>query len=286
MHWYRAPAKVNLTLRVSGRRADGFHDIESLVAFADPSDWLGFAPGPRFGLTVEGTGTQDIGPVDQNLVARAARTLAANVSGLQLGQFHLIKRLPAAAGLGGGSSDAAACLRALAEANGLALLDERVQRAAVETGADVPVCLSARARMMAGIGDRLGSLVRLPSLFAVLVNPRQSLSTKEVFEALGLECGAVRYPQSEPQETSTSAVTLEALESGANDLESAARKVLPLVADIVDGLKRLPGARVARMSGSGATCFALFDDLGAARNAHSRLTSQYPSWWITTSAVR
>jgi 4-diphosphocytidyl-2-C-methyl-D-erythritol kinase len=286
MRWYRAPAKVNLTLRVSGRRVDGFHDIESLVAFADPSDWLGFTPGPRFGLTVKVTGTQDVGPLEQNLVARAARALAANVSGLQLGEFHLIKRLPAAAGLGGGSSDAAACLRALADANGLALLDERVQTAALETGADVPVCISARARMMTGVGDCLGPLVRLPSLFAVLVNPRQSLSTKEVFEALGVEPGAVRYSQSAPPETSSSAVTLEALEAGANDLESAARKVLPLVADIVDGLKRLPGARIARMSGSGATCFALFEGLMAARNAHSRLTSQYPSWWITTTTFR
>ena len=192
MRWYRAPAKVNLTLRVLGRRADGFHDLDSLVAFADVQDWLGFAPSGSFELVVEGPGAPETGPAEDNLVARAARALAARVPGLRSGAFRLIKRLPSAAGLGGGSSDAAACLRALAEANGLTLDDGRVLAAASDTGSDVPVCVSCCARVMAGVGDRLGAPVRLPSLFAVLVNPRRALATRDVFQALGLEKGAHR----------------------------------------------------------------------------------------------
>jgi len=286
MRWYRAPAKVNLTLQVMGKRPDGFHDIESLVAFADPSDWLGFQPGRRFDLLVDGIGSRDIGPLERNLVTRAAQALSFQVPGLLSGEFHLIKRLPAAAGLGGGSSDAAACIRALAEANGLSLSDKRVQAAALNIGSDVLICLSAQARVMAGFGDRLGAAVRLPSLFAVLVNPRQSLSTKDVFEALAMEHRALQSHQDVLPAHSSSEVTLDALKSGVNDLEHSATKILPLIAEILDGLSCLPGARMARMSGSGATCFAVFDDLHSAENARRCLTAQYPNWWITTTTLR
>ncbi len=165
MRWYRAPAKLNLTLKVVGRRLDGFHDIESLTAFAGESDWLGLSPGRRFELVVEGPAAQDTGPLEDNLVARAARAFAARIPEALTGRFHLIKRLPAAAGLGGGSSDAAACIRALAEANGVSLSDERVQAAALETGSDVAVCVSACARVMSGVGDRLGDAGRTAVAF-------------------------------------------------------------------------------------------------------------------------
>jgi 4-diphosphocytidyl-2-C-methyl-D-erythritol kinase len=286
MRWCRAPAKVNLTLRVIRRRPDGFHDIESLVAFADPSDWLGFRPGRRFGLTVDGLDSREIGPPEQNLVARAAQALCAQIPGLLAGEFHLIKRLPAAAGIGGGSSDAAACIRALAEANGLSLLDKRVQAAALDTGSDVAVCLSARARMMAGVGDRLGAAVRLPLLFAVLVNPRQHLSTKDVFEALGMEGRVSQTREDVLPACSSSEWTLDAISSAVNDLEHAATKILPLIGELLVKLRRLPGARMARMSGSGATCFALFDDPRAAGNARRCVASQHPNWWVTTTTFR
>ncbi len=288
MRWHRAPAKVNLTLEVVGRRADGFHDLESLVAFADDSDWLGYAPGPRFGLTVEGPGAEDAGPLNRNLVARAADALAARVPNLVMGEFRLIKRLPTAAGLGGGSSDAAACLRALAEANGLSLSDERVEAAALETGSDVPVCLSACARMMSGVGERLGAPVRLPALVAVLVNPRQALATRDVFAALGMERGFRRAPRtSAPRaHADPSAVTIEALMSGVNDLEAPAVKVLPVVGEVLDQLKRLSKTILARMSGSGATCYALFDDPRAASQAQSALAAAHPDWWVTATPLR
>jgi len=286
MRWHRAPAKVNLTLRVTGRRPDGFHDIESLVAFADPSDWLGFRPARRFDLIVDGAGARDIGPLEQNLVARAARALSAQVPGLLSGEFHLIKSLPAGAGIGGGSSDAAACLRALAEANGLSLLDTRVQAAALNTGSDVPICLSGRARMMAGIGDRVGAPVRLPSLFAVLVNPRQSLSTKDVFEALGMERRVLPDPQGALPAACTPEVTLDALQAGVNDLERAATKILPLIEEVLETLRGLPGARLARMSGSGSTCFAVFDDCRTAGHARRHVAARRPNWGVTTTAFR
>lgn len=287
MRWHRAPAKVNLTLRVLGRRLDGFHDLESLVAFADNSDWLGYSPGPRFNLTVEGPGAQDTGPLKRNLVARAADAMAARIPNLLMGEFRLIKRLPTAAGLGGGSSDAAACIRALAEANGLSLSDERIEAAALETGSDVPVCVPACARMMTGVGERIGAPVRLPVLFAVLVNPRQALATRDVFEALGMERGFEREPRGDaPGDANSSLVTIEALQSGENDLEAPARKLLPAVGEVLDQLKRLSKTILARMSGSGATCYALFDDPRAASDAKSALAAAHPDWWITTTTLR
>jgi 4-diphosphocytidyl-2-C-methyl-D-erythritol kinase len=154
MRWQRASAKVNLTLRVVGRRADGYHDLESLVAFAGLCDWLAFDPGDDLTVEVLGSRASEAGPVDENLVVRAARSLAAQLPGLKLGRFRLVKHLPAAAGLGGGSADAAAALRLLAEEAGLSVDDPRVHASARATGADVLVCLSPQARMMRGIGDR------------------------------------------------------------------------------------------------------------------------------------
>ncbi len=179
-----APAKVNLTLRVLGRRADGYHDIESLVVFAGVGDALTFTPGPALALAVRGPTARASGDVADNLVLKAARALAERVEGLKLGRFALSKRLPVAAGLGGGSADAAAALRLLARANGMALDDPRLMQAARATGADVPVCLDPRPRLMRGIGDLLSDPLDLPRLPAVLVNPGVAVPTRDVFAAL------------------------------------------------------------------------------------------------------
>ena len=176
-----APAKVNLTLRVLGRRSDGYHDIESLVAFADFGDRLSFLRGDKLTLAVEGPSAAEAGGGDDNLVLKAARALAAQCPDLVLGAFSLDKRLPVAAGLGGGSSDAAAALRLLAKANRLPLDDPRLYAAARATGADVPVCLDPRPRIMRGIGEMLSAPLSLPPLPAVLVNPGVALATKAVF---------------------------------------------------------------------------------------------------------
>ena len=176
-----APAKVNLTLRVLARRADGYHELESLVVFADFGDRLSFSRGGDLVLTVHGPSAAAAGEGGDNLVYKAARALAARRPGLALGAFDLDKRLPVAAGLGGGSSDAAAALRLLAEANGIARDDADLHAAARATGADVPVCLDPRPRIMRGIGERLSAPLALPPLPAVLVNPGVALPTKAVF---------------------------------------------------------------------------------------------------------
>ena len=178
-----------------GRRADGYHELESLVVFASVGDRLTFAPGRALALTVGGPTAAAAGELADNLVLKAARALAERVAGLKLGRFDLSKRLPVAAGLGGGSADAAAALRLLARANRLALDDPRLMEAARATGADVPVCLDPRPRVMRGIGDVLSEPLDLPRLPAVLVNPGVAVPTKDVFAALALRspaCGGGR----------------------------------------------------------------------------------------------
>ncbi len=288
MRWLRAPAKINLTLRVIGRRADGWHEIESLVAFAGTCDWLGFEAGSDLALEVEGPSAAEAGPVDENLVLRGARELASLVPGLTVGRFRLIKRLPVAAGLGGGSSDAAAALRALADANGLSAGDQRLRAAAIETGADVPVCLCPRARMMTGIGDQLGPSIRLPRIFAVLVNPRIAAPTPQVFASLGLEPGSSFTLSDQPyaEADSKGPLVLASLVERRNDLEAGARRVVPAIGAVLDRLSRSPGARLARMSGSGATCFALFDDRRSAAAARRAIGAERTDWWVAATCLR
>lgn len=283
MRWTRAPAKVNLTLRVIGRRADGYHDLESLVAFADLCDWLGYEPGAELSLEVVGPRASQSGPVIDNLVARAARALAARLPGLTLGRFRLVKQIPAAAGLGGGSADAAAALRALAEEAGIALDDERVVAAARETGADVPVCLAGRPRMMKGLGDELGPPLPLPPLFALLVNPGVETPTAKVFSALGLAPGERLAIAAA---SVGAAGSLAAIRAGRNDLEGAALRVAPVIGEVIGALTSLPSSRVARMSGSGATCFALFDDRRAAAAARRLVAGRRPDWWTEATRIR
>src|ERR1700712_720506 len=175
-----ARAKVNLTLRVIGRRVDGYHDLESVVAFADCADRLTLDPGSKLKLTVSGPRAQDCGEVADNLVLKAVRLLGERVPGLQSGEFTLEKVLPVAAGIGGGSADAAAALRLLAQANNLALDDPRLIEVAGLTGADVTVCLSSSACIMTGVGDHLLP-VSLPTIPCLLVNPRIGIATKNVF---------------------------------------------------------------------------------------------------------
>jgi 4-diphosphocytidyl-2-C-methyl-D-erythritol kinase len=282
MRWLRAPAKINLTLRVIGRRADGYHELESLVAFGGLCDWLGFEPGSDLVLGVLGPRAAEVGPVDENLVVRAARLLSAHAPGLRLGRFRLIKRLPIAAGLGGGSADAAAALRLLADEAGLSIDDPRVRASALATGADVLACLSPQARIMRGIGDQLGPAIRLPSIFAVLVNPQAQTPTPKVFAALGLsprsklESGGRSFPAA----VSDTVALLDSLSLCRNDLEAAAIRVAPPIAAVLKTLSQIPDAKVTGMSGSGATCFALFGDRRAAATARRIVAAQHPGWWV------
>jgi 4-diphosphocytidyl-2-C-methyl-D-erythritol kinase len=275
----KAPAKVNLTLRVLGRRADGYHDIESLVAFAGVGDALSFTPSSALTLAVRGPTAPAAGDVADNLVLKAARALAGEVEGLALGHFDLSKRLPVAAGLGGGSADAAAALRLLARANGIAADDPRLLQAARATGADVPVCLDPRPRLMRGIGDVLSVPLELPRLFAVLVNPGVAVATREVFAGLRLP------PTAPPATPVDSAALMAEITSGRNDLEGPAIEREPAIADVLAVLGKLSGCRLARMSGSGATCFGLFGSTAAASAAARSLRVGYPAWWVRATVL-
>jgi 4-diphosphocytidyl-2-C-methyl-D-erythritol kinase len=282
-----APAKVNLTLRVIGRRADGYHEIESLVAFASIGDVLAFAPGRSLALAVRGPTAAAAGEPADNLVLKAAQALAELVRPLKLGRFVLSKRLPVAAGLGGGSADAAAALRLLARRNRIAADDARLMAAARATGADVPVCLDPRPRLMRGIGEVLSPPLPLPRLPAVLLNPGVSVATRDVFAALcARPIAQIERRAFEPASFPSGRDELiEALARGVNDLEGAAISLHPGIAEALAALRAVRGCRLARMSGSGATCFALFDTARAAAVAARNLRAARPRWWIRESVI-
>jgi 4-diphosphocytidyl-2-C-methyl-D-erythritol kinase len=284
----RAPAKINLTLHVRGRRADGYHEIESLVGFAGVGDSLTLNPGSELALSVAGPNAAGIGPTGDNLVLQAARELAQRVEGLQLGAFHLVKNLPVASGIGGGSSDAAAALRLLAQANSLAPTDERLVQAARATGADVPVCLDPRARMMSGVGERLGEPLTPKPLFAVLVNPGVAVETRTVFSRLGLQPGESTAAAPHPMmpRSSDAAALLPLLKRGRNDLEDAACTLAPVIVHVLAVLGAAKGSRLARMSGSGATCFALFETCRHAARAARAIRRDHPGWWVKPTVLR
>jgi 4-diphosphocytidyl-2-C-methyl-D-erythritol kinase len=277
----RAPAKINLTLHILGRRADGWHELESLVAFTRAGDTLAFTPDAPLSLSLAGPKAAATGATDDNLVLKAARNLAARVDGLRLGSFELMKRLPVAAGIGGGSSDAAAALRLLARANGIVADDPRLQAAAQATGADVPVCLAARARMMSGTGERLGPLLALPPLAALIVNPGVPLETKHVFARMNLAPGSKSARGAHPVIDSGLArdSLMGHLVKGRNDMEDAACVLAPVIGDVLAVLGAAPGCRLARMSGSGATCFGLFTDCRTAGRALKTIRRAQPGWW-------
>jgi len=279
-------AKVNLTLRVVGRRVDGYHDLESVVAFADCDDRLELLPGPELKLETTGPLADACGATSDNLVLKAARLLAERVENLALGAFMLEKVLPVAAGIGGGSADAAAALRLLARLNGLALDDARIQEVALKTGADVPVCLASRACDMTGVGETLLPL-SLPKLPAVLVNPRVPVATKDVFAALGLRSGELRVGITDvirapawPDEGASVGEWVRALVGVPNDLEAPALRVQPVIADVLSALRASPKALLARMSGSGATCFAIVPHPSDAQAAATKISADHPAWWV------
>ena len=279
-------AKVNLTLRVVGRRTDGHHDLESMVAFADCADRLSFTPGSKLLLKTTGPLAGDCGETADNLVFKAAQLLGERVPDLRLGEFTLDKVLPVAAGIGGGSADAAAALRLLAQANGLAIDDPRLIEVAELTGADVPVCLASRACVMTGVGETLLPL-SLPKMPCVMVNPRVPVATRDVFAALGLRNGELLVGATDvlqatawPEEGASLEDWVEVLAAGSNDLEMPATRIQPVIGKVLSALSATNGAWLARMSGSGATCFAIFENTAEAQRAAQKIQLDHPQWWV------
>jgi len=281
-----ACAKVNLTLRVNGRRTDGYHDLESVVAFADCADRLTLTPGSDLDLKMLGPLAQACGDTSDNLVLKAARLLGERVPDMKAGSFSLDKVLPVAAGIGGGSADAAAALRLLSQLNGLALDDSRLIEVARLTGADVPVCVDSRGCVMTGVGERLQPL-KLPKMPCVMVNPGVPVATKDVFAALGLRKGELRVSAGDvllqkpwPDAEASLEDWVEALAASSNDLEAPALRVQPVIGEVISALNATNGAWLSRMSGSGATCFAIYENTADAGRAAEKLRREHPAWWV------
>lgn len=281
-----APAKINLTLRVAGRRADGYHELRSLVVFADIGDRLTARSADDITLVLNGAFAPALQGEDDNLVLRAARALR-DATGFK-GGAHLMleKNLPVASGIGGGSADAAAALRALIRLWHVTPEPEALTRLALSIGADIPVCLQSKPAMMWGRGENLAFLDRLPRFWLVLVNPGVAVSTAAVFR--GLSAPALAGPPDSPALPSFASLDelVSWLKDEGNDLESPARELAPEIDDVLASLGSTVDCRLARMSGSGATCFAVYPQEDAAREAVHVLKAAHPAWWVETAAVR
>jgi 4-diphosphocytidyl-2-C-methyl-D-erythritol kinase len=278
----RAPAKINLFLHVVGRRADGYHLLESQIAFAATHDRLTVAPARTLTLVRSGPFAPALGDAGDDLVMRAARALAAHSRPGGGASMHLVKRLPVAAGIGGGSADAAAALVALDRLWGLDLAPLELRRIGLDLGADIPVCLFARPALVSGIGERIAAAPPMPALAMVLANPGVALSTAQVFAA---RRGRFSTPQGGLPGGRDMRAFIAALRLRGNDLETAAKGCAPGIATALAALEAAPGCLLARLSGSGPTCFALFESQTAARRAAARISAARPGWWVRATRL-
>jgi 4-diphosphocytidyl-2-C-methyl-D-erythritol kinase len=277
-----ARAKINLYLHVTGRRADGYHCLDSLIVFASLGDTVHVEASDDLVLSIDGPFAAGLPMGPNNLVFEAATSLA-RAAGIQAGaHIKLHKVLPVAAGLGGGSADAAATLLALRALWQVPMNDAALHALAARLGADVPVCLTHRPSLIGGIGHDVRPAAALPRFALLLVNPGQAVSTAEVFKGLP-NAFAPGLPWRES--TGQTTALAQALAQRRNDLEPAARRTAPIIGEVIDTVAALPHCRLARMSGSGATCFGLFDDLTQAKTAADELTAARADWWVQASAV-
>jgi 4-diphosphocytidyl-2-C-methyl-D-erythritol kinase len=276
-----APAKVNLYLHITGRRADGYHLLDSLVVFAGVGDVLEAAPSDTLSLRVEGPFAAGLADEPDNLVLRAARALAAVAGVPARARLVLHKNLPVASGIGGGSADAAAAFRLLSRLWDLRLDPSAMARPTLALGADVPVCLAGRAARMSGIGEQLATAPRLPDCGILLVNPGVAVATADVFR---IRRGPWSSPAPLPASWSDAASLAHHLRQLHNDLEPAAVALQPVIGNVLAALTEIPGCRLARMSGSGATCFGLFDTPEIAARAASQI--RHPGWWHWGGALQ
>ena len=267
-----APAKINLALHVTGQRRDGYHLLDSLVMFADIGDKITFKPARASRLKVTGPMAAGVPSDNRNLVIKAAELAGVSAD------IRLEKFLPNAAGLGGGSSDAAATLRALSTLSGRPLPDD-----VLSLGADVPVCLAGGSVRMQGIGDDITPVPGLPVLNAVLVNPMQPVATAQVFDRLQKRDNA---PMPDALPTGLTAAELIGWLAGMrNDLQIPALLTEPAIGQVFRALEVTPGCILMRMSGSGGTCFGLYGDDETAASAAGRLQQEFPGWWVAATRL-
>ncbi|MFZ5676853.1 MAG: 4-(cytidine 5'-diphospho)-2-C-methyl-D-erythritol kinase [Pseudomonadota bacterium] len=275
-HTELARAKINLALHIVGRRSDGYHELDSIVAFAGIADRLTFERADDWHLDLTGPFAAELANAPDNLVLKAARGFVQTFADEARYHISLEKHLPVASGIGGGSADAAATLRALTRLSGKAVDPGRLSALAASLGADVPVCLTGKSCRMRGIGERIDLLPDLAPMSAVLVNPRREVATAQVFARLALKPGDQAF------------AGLEAgadLSSCRNDLAPPALAVAPVIGEVIAALQDKAGLRFARMSGSGATCFGIFAWTAAAEAAARDIATAYPGWWVMPTVI-
>lgn len=282
-----ARAKINLTLEVEGRRADGFHELSSMVAFADIGDVVSLDTEAVPGVAVSGPFAADV--TGENVLERALALVGAEAPGLSLGAVHLDKQLPVAAGIGGGSADAGALLRALRRANGTVGEGFDWAGLARRLGADVSVCFESRPLWMTGIGEGLAEIAGgVPSLSTVLVNPRARVpadKTVQVYRALGAVAIEAGYVAPAPPSFADRAGLLDFMRARGNGLTRAALSVVPEAGAVLALLSVQVGAEYAAVSGGGPTCFGVFPDAEAAEAARARIAGMRPDWWVAAATL-
>jgi 4-diphosphocytidyl-2-C-methyl-D-erythritol kinase len=279
-----APAKINLFLHVGEKRSDGFHDLESLAVFVNIGDTLAFSPSPKLTLTLDGPFARQLEGDDDNLVLRAARALATYAGRpAATAAIRLTKQLPVASGIGGGSADAAAVLRGLTRLWALDLSWTELRAVAETIGSDVPVCVESKSSWMEGRGEGITPATALPRLPMLLVNPGIAVSTADVFRTLATRHGTGVINRAAPLSSASELIAF--LKKTFNDLQSPAQRIAPVIGHVLDELSRMPGVELWRMSGSGATCFALFDEQNSAEMAEVALSHTHPDWWVRATRI-
>jgi 4-diphosphocytidyl-2-C-methyl-D-erythritol kinase len=278
-----APAKVNLCLHVGERRPDGYHNLESLVAFVSAGDEIRLEHDAALSLSVNGPFGAELSAGEDNLAMRAACILAEKTNASAGARIQLTKNLPVASGLGGGSADAAAVLRGLVRLWNLDVEQNLLREIASSLGADIPVCLDSAPAWMEGKGEVITPLPPMPGLCLLLVNPLVPVPTTAVFAGLRQRRGLGARRPSAP--FAVASALLHFLQTTTNDLEAPARAIAPVIGDVLDEIGRLPDVLLARMSGSGATCFAMFESSEGVNRAMRILTAIRPDWWIQDATL-
>jgi 4-diphosphocytidyl-2-C-methyl-D-erythritol kinase len=277
-----APAKINLYLHVVGRRPDGYHLLDSLIVFAETGDLVMAAPDTALSLSIDGPFAVKLAADDDNLVLRAARGLR-DLIGVGAGaRIELTKNLPIASGIGGGSADAAATLRALVALWGVTPDRKALEQLALKLGADVPVCLDSKPSFIGGIGEEIASAGALPQAHLLLVNPGVATPTPAVFKARNAGFSQPGRWIAPPGDVHTFA---EALKARRNDLTDAAIIVTPVIREVLNAISRTQDCLLARLSGSGATCFGLYAHAEAAAAARQEILAAHPAWWAVATRI-
>jgi 4-diphosphocytidyl-2-C-methyl-D-erythritol kinase len=280
---FKASAKINLFLHVGDKRGDGFHPLQSLAVFTDAGDTVSASESAALTLRIHGRFAAGLNSEADNLVLRAAHALAKQSGRVANAALVLTKNLPIASGIGGGSADAAATLRALHHLWELDLDDAALENIGASLGSDIPVCVTSHAAFMEGRGEILRRVKSFPRIAMLLVNPGVAVPTKDVFAALQMRSGVDKaLPLGRFRDC---ADLLRFLETTQNDLEAPARALQPVIGTVLDELAALPGALFVRMSGSGATCFAIFPDDESCARAGTLLAQEQPNWWTAPTFV-